>query len=79
MQIIVTSKFWRPLHREIYNEQTKDYLIFGAPLDIAVAANTKFDVIFADREQMSQIDSHDHKLRFVLSTFKVQMETLSRV
>lgn len=48
LQIIVTSKFWRPVLREIYNKQMKDYLIFGSSLDIAFAANTKFDVMFVN-------------------------------
>lgn len=77
LQIIVTSTSWRPVHREMYNKQTKDYLIFGAPLDIAMAANTKFDVIFANKQQMSQTNTNIYKLRSVLGTHSVLLETHS--
>lgn len=65
-QIIVTSRFWGPVHREIYNERIRDCLIFGAPLDIAIAANTKFDVLFANRENMFEPTALKYKLGLIL-------------
>lgn len=75
-QIIVTSKLWRPVHHEIYYDKTKDFLIFGAAFDLAIAAKTKFDVMFLDKRKMSSPDSQNYKMRLVLRTFRVQLETL---
>lgn len=75
-QIIITSKFWRPVHQAIYYNQTEDFLIFGTALDLAIAANTKFDVMFIDKKEMSTNVSQNYKLRLVLGTFKVQLEML---
>lgn len=79
LQIIVTSKAWRPVHREIYNNRTRDYLIFGGPLDIAVAANTKFNVLLADRLEMSKRSAHNYKLRLILGMFRVQLKRRTRI
>lgn len=60
------------MHRGIYNNnRSKDYAIIGAPLDIAIAANTRFDFIFADRAKMSQPTSHEYKLFLILGMFDV--------
>lgn len=73
LQIIVASKFWKSVHAEIYAEQIKDYVIFGAPLDIAIAANTKFDVVFINRREMSQAPKQNNKLNLVLGTFRLKI------
>lgn len=42
------------------------FLIFGAPLDIAIAANTKFDALFANRKRMSGPTSQQYKLQLII-------------
>lgn len=59
------------MHADIYAEQIKDYLIFGAPLDIAIAANTKFDSIFFNRKEAAV---HKAKLDLVLGTYDLKLE-----
>lgn len=72
LQIIVTSQSWRPVHREILK---MDFVFFGAPLDVAIAANTKFDVINADRLQMSGHYSHIYRVWLVLGMLRDQLRT----
>lgn len=66
LQIIVTSKFWRPVHSEIHKKEPERFLIFGAPFVIAIAAITKFDVLFANRKRMSGPTSQQYKFQLIL-------------
>lgn len=64
------------MHREIFNNnEVNDYVIFGAPLDIAIAANTKFDFIVGNKRLLSQPTSHGYKLHLILSMSIVQVQT----
>lgn len=72
-QIIVTSKYWRPVHTHIFNEKSKDYLIFGTSLDIAMAANTRFDAMFVNKPQHVSSNMEHRKLQSILSMFGFQI------
>lgn len=53
------------MHSEIYKDQLKNYVIFGAPLDIAFAFNAKFDFIIADKRDTPQPTTHEYKIKLI--------------
>lgn len=57
MKVIVTSKFWRPVLSQIWNHNRRigEFVVFGSPFDGAVAANTKFDILFAKKSQKQKM------------------------
>lgn len=61
MKVIITSKFWRSVLTEIQNcdKRIDDYLIIGSPLDVAIAADAKFDILLTER-------SSGNKLKLIL-------------
>lgn len=75
LQVIITSRFWRPVHQKINDNISMDHVIFGGPLDIAIAANTKFDVIFVDRLEMSGHTSHIYRVNRVMGMFRDLLKT----
>lgn len=54
-KVIITSKIWR----SSFTGSRDDFLIIGSPLDVAIAANTKFNILFAQRSQ-------GYKLKLIL-------------
>lgn len=65
------------MHREMYNTLSRDYLIFGAPLDIAVAADTKFDVLFANKVDLFDSNSRRFRLSLIFGTTEMIRNILS--
>lgn len=64
MKVIITSKFWRSVLTEVQNcdNRINDLLIIGSPLDVAIAADAKFDILLAQR-------SSESKLKLILGRF----------
>lgn len=69
-QVIISSKLnqWRTSHHEIFENQTREFVFFGALMDLAIVGNAKLDVIFADRAQITQPTSNLYKLDLMLGT-----------
>lgn len=58
IKVIVTSKIWRTMLTQIQNNANRshDFVIFGSPLDIAIAADTKFDILFTNTFRGSRLE-----------------------
>lgn len=64
VKVIITSKLWGTVLSEIQNDDScsKKFLIIGSPLDLAIAANTKFNVLFTQ-------GSHGDKLKLIFGMY----------
>lgn len=60
IKVIVTSKIWRTMLSLIQNNakrrRSNDFVIFGSPLDVAIAADTKFDILFTEKFHGSRLE-----------------------
>lgn len=65
-QLIVVSNVYKSVLNEIYVKGKNDLAIFSGPLDIAVMAKSKLDVIIAKRSEISRPTGQKYKFDHVL-------------